>query len=266
MDVPRAPRWPPVLAVVLVAGSALAAGRPPVPDPGRPSPAPPPDEAVETYVRVLSALRARRAAEPGASIPLRLGAAEGPTWPLLRIRAIRPSGRGSVLLVEGDAREYRVGDAIRGARLVGLGAAEATLEFSGQRRTFLVGAAFPAIGVRSVRDIEGEWAVFVVGERRALYRGDTYKGARVVGIDPDGATFQVGDQVKKIAPPATGRTPGPLEFVGIIEVSGSRVALRKGRSEPVHVGDEIDGARVVDITPTHVVVERKGKRHAVEVP
>lgn len=122
-----------------------------------------------------------------------------------------------------------------------------------------------AVVVRSVKQIEGEWAAFLDEDRRPSYPGQVVRGWKIVAVEENGVTFQLGDERKKIAVKPV-RPPFPeLAFNGIVDMPGGRVVLMKGRRDPVKVGDVIFGARIVDIQPGRVLVEHFGERRTLPV-
>lgn len=217
------------------------------------------DEIPDSYRRILETLRARREEElpPGG---LRFGRSDTPDWNTLRVREIRTTARGLALVLEDDAKEYVVNDVVRGRRLAALSAEEATFEHAGEQRRIKLKRALPTLAVRAIKQVEGEWAAFMEGERRPLYPGDVVRGARIVAVAPDGVTFQLGQETKKISPRPVKQPFPALAFNGTIDMTAGRVVLIKGRPDPVKVGDVVDGARIVEISSTGVSVEYQGEK------
>ena len=261
------------LAALLVVGLSLGEASA-QPQPGRPKESPSAtasprstssDEVSESYRKVLQQLDARRVQDHAAEVTFRFSPLEGPSWPRIRLKEIRATARGPAVILEGDGREYLPGDLASGARLVIVTADEAVFEFNGEKRKFSTRRVFPVITVRSIRQIEGEWTVFLDEEKRAFYRGDTYREVKILAIEPDGVVLQSGTEYRKIAPKAV-RKPFPdIAFTGVIEMGGGRVAFVKGRSDPARVGDTIQGARVVDISPSAVTLEFEGEVRPVPI-
>jgi len=46
---------------------------------------------------------------------------------------------------------------------------------------------------------------------------------------------------------------------------GGRVGLVKDRVEPARIGDTVQGVRILDITPTHVLLELGDERRQVPI-
>lgn len=118
----------------------------------------------------------------------------------------------------------------------------------------------PTLAVRAIKQVEGEWAAFLEGERRPVYPGDVVRGSRVVRIEADGVTFQFGTEQKKVGPKIEKKPFPELAFTGIIDTPGGRVVLLKGRPDPLKVGDVVDGAKILEITPAGVNVEYDGAK------
>jgi hypothetical protein len=253
-----------LLVVALLVGPALAQSPAPGPSPSA-APKISEDAIPLSYRRVLAALRDRKP-EPPLTAPLRFGRPERPDWSTVKVREIRASGKGFVLLLEDDPKEYKLGDEVRGRKLVELTADEAAFDEGGERRRVKMRrTALPTVLVRSVKQIEGEWAAFLEGERRPVYPGDVVRTWRVVSIDEGGVTFQIGNEQRKIAPKPV-KPPFPeLAFNGMVDMPTGRVVLMKGRRDPVKVGDVVDGAKIVDIQARQVTVEHFGEKRIVPI-
>lgn len=127
------------------------------------------------------------------------------------------------------------------------------------------GRASLAVVVRSVKQIEGEWAAFLDEDRRPSYPGQVVRGWKIVTVEESGVTFQLGDERKKVAAKPV-RPPFPeLVFNGMVDMPTGRVVLMKDRRDPVKVGDVVSGARIVDIQPGKVLVEHYGERRSLPV-
>jgi hypothetical protein len=210
-------------------------------------------------------LRARKAQDHSEEVTFRFASLEGPTWPRIRLKEIRATQGGPVVVLEDDAREYRPGDPVLGARLVTVAGEGALFEFNGETRRFSLKRGFPTISVRVIKQVEGELAAFLEDEKRARYTGDTFRDAKILRIEPDGVTVQVGAEVRKLVPREVKPVFPEVSFTGVIEMGGGRVALIRGKPDPVRVGDTIEGARVVEITPTYVTLEFQGETRAIPI-
>ena len=171
-----------------------------------PSPAPSPsaraeEEVPENYRKLLATLRTRREDELPPADP-RFGRPDAPDISTVRVKEIRPSPKGLALILEDDPKEYHVNDIINGRRLVSVSADEATFDFRGEQRRIKIRRVAPTLQVRAIKQVEGEWAAFLEGERRPLYPGDVVRGARIVKVEADGVTFQMGTEVRKLGPKA----------------------------------------------------------------
>ena len=232
-----------------------------------PSPAPSPaasakaEEMPEAYRRILTTLKSRKE-EDLPPTDLRFGRSDA-DWGGLRVKEIKATPRGLALVLDDDPKEYYPNDKVKGKRLVALTAEEATFEHAGEQRRVKLHRATPLLQVRAIKQVEGEWAAFMEGERRPLYPGDVVRGARIVRIEPDGVSFQMGVEIKKFGPKAV-KPPFPtLAFNGIINMPGmpgGRVVLIKGRPDPVKVGDLVEGAKILEITPASISVEYEGQK------
>lgn len=243
---------------LLAAGLVHAQSPTPAPSPSASaSPAARVEEIPEAYRRLLATLRTR-AEEPLPAKEILFGRISAPDWASLRVKEIKQTPRGLVLVLEGDPKEYAVGAIVTGRRLSNLTLEEATFEQGGEQRRIKLRRAAPTLQVRAIKQVEGEWAAFMEGERRPLYPGDVVKAARIVKIEPDGVTFQIGAELKKFGPKVEKKPFPVLAFNGIIDMGTGRVVLIKGRPDPVKVGDAVDGARILEIAPTGVVVEYDG--------
>jgi len=249
-------------ASLLGTASALLAAASPAPPSPAPSASPRADEEVpEGYRKLLATLRSRHEEDLPAN-DLLFGRAEAPDFSNLRVREIKPGAHGMGLFLEDDPKEYHVNDIVQGRRLVALAPDEATFEHRGEQRRVKIKRAAPTLQVRAIKPVEGELAAFMEGERRPLYPGDLVRGARIVKVEADGVTFQIGAEVKKIGPKPVKKPFPALAFNGIIEMASGRVVLLKGRPEPVKVGDVVDGAKILEVTPTAIAVEYEGERRS----
>lgn len=246
----------------LAAGLAQAQSPSPASSPSpSPSPAARVEEIPEAYRRVLAMLKGR-AEEPLPAKEILFGRISAPDWASLRVREIKQTPRGLVLVLENDPKEYTIGAIVQGRRLSNLTLEEATFEQGGEQRRIKLRRAAPTLQVRAIKQVEGEWAAFMEGERRPLYPGDVVKAARIVKIEADGVTFQIGAEMKKFSPKVEKKPFPALAFNGIIDMGTGRVVLIKGRPDPVKVGDVVEGAKILAITPSAVNVEYDGVQKA----
>ena len=217
------------------------------------------EEIPEPYRRLLAMLR-NRAEDPLPPKDILFGRTSAPDWASVRVHEIKPTPRGLALVLEDDPKEYVVGAIVHGRRLSALTPDEATFEQAGEQRRIKLKRAAPTLAVRAIKQVEGEWAAFMEGERRPLYPGDVVRGARILRVEPDGVVFQIGSEQKKFSPKVEKKAFPTLAFNGIIDMTGGRVVLLKGRPDPLKVGDVVEGARILEIAPAGISVEYDGVR------
>lgn len=138
------------------------------------------------YARALAALRARAESRPTSPVAVRLthliNEDKVPDVPYCLIQNV--SGQWTVLVpTKGQARWYKKGDIVQGARILDVNRAAITIEFRGKQAT-IPPRPWPTLVPTRTQRLQGEWIVYLktAQSEKAYRRGDLYRETTDEGV------------------------------------------------------------------------------------